>query len=204
MKKTIIVLMLVLLSAVLMISCNNNTNTPDSTPSKTYEVGETIELGTKEGNTVAWLILEIDTEDNTALLISKDILESRQFDSSTDKYQNSAIKKYLNQPEQVETFFTNYGLKTDYMVNVDVTSNIEKTEKNTGSDYVFLLSATEYGKYKATITTAGNSKDWWLRTPSTASSDTHTAKTVVTNGSTSGDTVSYKLGIRPAFWYKLK
>ena len=96
MKKTIIVLMLVLLSAVLMISCNNNTNTPDSTPSKTYEVGETIELGTKEGNTVAWLILEIDTEDNTALLISKDILESRQFDSSTDRYQNSAIKKRLH------------------------------------------------------------------------------------------------------------
>lgn len=203
MKKSIIVLLMVIVAVSLFVGCKNE---PEA---KTYKVGDTIKLGSKGNTPIEWLVLEIDTEDNTALLISKDILESRQFDTNTNSYGSSAIKNYLNQPETVETFFKNYGLKTDYMVKVDVTSNIEKTEKNTGSDYVFLLSKTEAGNTKyfkddaARIAKYGeDAAIWFLRSPYD-SMDTHSISGVGTDGKISTCVVSQQLGIRPAFWCKL-
>ena len=194
MKKTLIVFMLVLLSAVLMVSCDDNANVPSA---KSYKAGDTIDLGSKGEDAITWIVLAVDTEDNTALLISNDILESSAFGSST-AYNGSTVRNRLKSDD----FFTNYGLKTDYMVNVDVTTAIEETEKNTGDDYVFLLSNTEYGKYKSTIAIA--SSDWWLRSPYD-STDVYTV--VSTTGNTGHEYLrnagSPSEGIRPAFWCKL-
>ncbi len=188
MKKTLIVLMMAIVAVSLFVGCKNE---PEA---KTYNVGDTIELGSKDGKAITWLVLDIDTEDNTALLISKDILESSQFGGS-NAYKDSPIRTRLN-----GDFITAYGLDKSYMVKVDVTTAIEKTEKNTGDDHVFLLSNTEYGKYKDTIAT--HSSGWWLRTPKSDDS----VLVVQTNGSVNAEYVKYSPytgGIRPAFWCKL-
>ena len=183
MKKTLIVFMLAIVAVSLFVGCKNG---PEA---KTYKVGDTIELGSKDDKTITWIVLDIDTKDNTALLISNDILESSKFGSS-NAYKDSSIRTNLK-----GSFITTWGLDTSYMVNVDVTSSIEKTEKNTGDDYVFLLSNTEYGKYSATI--AKVSSSWWLRTPKED-------KVMIVNAT---GTIDYQVssptpnGIRPAFWY---
>ena len=190
MKKTLIVFMLVLLSAVLMVSCDDNANVPSA---KSYKAGDTIDLGSKGEDAITWIVLAVDTDDNTALLISQDILETSKFGGSV-VYNGSTVQNRLKSDD----FFTNYGLTTDYMVNVDVTTAIEKTEKNTGDDYVFLLSNSEYNEYKANISTV--TLGWWLRSPKGDDS----VYVVQTSGSVNSEYVKYSPytgGIRPAFWY---
>ena len=192
---------MVIVAVSLFVGCKNE---PEA---KTYKVGDTIKLGSKGNTPIEWLVLEIDTEDNTALVISKDILEARAF-GTDNSYKKSSIKEYLNQPETVETFFKNYGLKTDYMVKVDVTTAIETTtKKDTGEDYVFLLSKTEAAKYfkddAARIAKYGeDAAIWFLRSPYD-NIDNHSVSGVGTDGKISTCIVSQKLGIRPAFWCKL-
>ncbi len=166
------------------------------------EAGDTVTLGT-----VTWSVLAVDTDD-TALLISQDILEKRQFHSSdTNSYNNSDIHTYLKSDE----FLKKYGLKKDYMVKVDVTSTIERTTKDEGSDYVFLLSGTEvdyFFKNDAERVAKFNSEatDWWLR--SKGNTDNY-VRIVDKDGAIIADNVAKSssptdtdTGLRPAFWYK--
>ncbi len=113
---------------------------------------------------------------------------------------NSAIRKYLNSPNDVGTFFKEYNLTTDNILKVDVTSAIETTTKSDeGSDYVFLLSKTEAEN------TGYLTGTWWLHTSASTKLDIHTAYYVVAGGSIDNTyTVNSKYGVRPAFWYSLK
>ncbi len=183
---------------------------------KPLGVGDTLTLGT-----ITWKVLKVD-EDKTALLISQDILSSCVFDSDTSNhtasndYEPSFIREYINGRNTKSNFLEYYGLKTDYMVKVDVISDIEKTTKNTGSDYVFLLSWTEannteyFADDAARVANYGGSNIyWWLRSPSDADG-TKNACNVTAGGSIMNNTYSTKpsmpakdmLGLRPAFWYK--
>jgi len=159
-----------------------------------YNVGDTIELGLKDGKAITWIVLAVDTDDNTALLISKDILDSSQFGGSSSTYKDSSIRSQLTNGG----FFTKYSLDKSYMVNKEDLSDVDVTDK----DYVFLLSNTEYNSYKNTIATAGNIAGWWLRTPQSDDK----VFVVQAGGSAIAEYVKispYTGGIRPAFWYKL-
>ncbi len=216
MKKTIIVMMMVLLSLVLLVvSCDDKFTTDQNGDNAggaevlptDIKVGETVTLGT-----VTWLALDVDAENKQALLISKDILSSSIFDSDSNDYASSYIREYINGRNAESNFLEYYGLKTDYMVNVDVTSDIETTTKNTGSDYLFLLSWTEANNteyFKDDAARVANNTWWWLRSPSDADG-TKNACNVTAGGSIMNNTYSTKpsmpakdmLGLRPAFWYK--
>lgn len=221
MKKTLIVLMIVLLSLVLVVSCDDNN---DALPTIT-KYTKTVELGTKDGKAITWLVLDVDEEGRTALLISKNVLETRAFDSSSREtsqknvYDGSTIQKYLNTTEGENNFFDTYGLSTSYMQKVNIESdntgaanNIEITRKfDNGTDYVFLLSLTEAKETKyfendearkvEGLNGGGMSTYWWLRTANNAG----LVDCVTPDGSTDGSNVaggSTGVGLRPAFWYK--
>ena len=261
MKKTLIVLMSVLLAAMLVVSCDDNNGSSalhkvtfdhdneDALVVKEVKDGETVAepaAPTKSGNVfeywalngdkfkfntaitkditltavwtalpkvtsetktvtlgkVTWKVLSFEAEANRALLISDGIVDDLAFDATTNKYENSSIRAYLN-----GDFISTYGLSTSYMVKVDVTSNIEETQIiDSGKDYVFLLSKTEANNtnYFATAADRKSSKTWWLRSPSdeTDGNSLKFAHTIaVGDGSITMDSVHTKWGIRPAFWY---
>ena len=214
MKKTLIVLMMVLLSAMLIVSCDDNANSSsngnnsggsDVLPSIT-NVGEEVKIGN-----VTLQALYVDKDNDRALLISKDILEKKAFDSTENSYAVSTIRKYLNTAIDEENFFKTYGLSTSYMKKVIFTStadgSIEKTEiSDLGSDYVFLLSASEAEEYfnsdKDRVANYGSSTScWWVRTPYGTSGNS------LYHVDEGGDVVigdnnyAQELGVRPAFWY---
>jgi hypothetical protein len=204
MKKTLIVLMMVLLCAMLFVSC--------SEPKATYSVGDTVNFGTYPANysvkdfqnqPIAWKVLSVDTANSRMLVISDRILETdRQFDSSSStSYSSSSIKAYLN-----GEFITKYGLSSVDKCNVDVTTKIEETAVGSGSDKVFLLSKaeTENTAYFANDTariasdTSNNNHSWWLRSATANSSHVYC---VTDEGSyDDGGTPTYNGGLRPAMW----
>jgi len=165
--------------------------------------GDTNKLGT-----VIWQALSVDTDKKQALLISKDVLEKRAFDSdNSNAYQSSSIRAYLN-----GDFISDYGLSKDYIKRVDVTTDIEKTEiKDSGEDYVFLLSKTEasnddgyfdsdedrIAKYNSTNT------GWWLRTPYTSDGSGNVCNVTFNGDNTAAMSPNKNnmIGLRPAFWY---
>ncbi len=193
MKKTLIVLMLVLLSAMLMVSCKESPVTPPSD----IKVGDIVQIGD-----VSWKALDVDTTEKRALLISQDVLELRAFDGyGSNVYKTSTIRTYLN-----DNFITAYGLSKDYMKKV-VFNGDETIVSDSGEDYVFLLSLDEAEKYfesdearKAELN--GTASEWWIRTVYSFSSNNvysvDAGGDVILNGNI---TCANENGIRPAFWY---
>ena len=198
MKKTLIVVTMVMLAAMLIVSCDNNKNTPSKAVSK---IGDTVELGkTKDGKTITWEALDVKTDEKKALLISQDILENRVFSGSsgTCDYKDSDIRKYLTSTDS-DGFINTYGLSTDYML-ASVLSDVGDEKE----DYVFLLSEAEVTLYLGQEADRvakynGTASDWWLRSHRDGRNE----------GATVGDngvyyitpTNPYEKGLRPAFWY---
>ena len=203
MKKTLIILMMVLLAAVLFVSCDDSTDVA-------YKVGDTVNYGTYpdnydvadlRGDSVTWKVLSVDTANSRMLVISERILEKlRQFDSSSSSsYSDSSIRSYLN-----GDFITTYGLSGVDMCKVDVTTEIETTKVGSGSDKVFLLSKTEAenksyfvdATARIAYYTDNYSPAWWLR-----SANGGNVYSVTNKGNFDGQgTPSYNGGVRPAMW----
>lgn len=200
MKKTFIVLVMVLLSAILVVSCKDHKDTDKNTPSKTIsKIGETIELGkTKDGEAITWEALDVDTDAKKALLISQDVLEnSVVFSSSsgTTDYKNSDIRAYLTNTGS-DGFIKTYDLSTDYMLAADLSDVGDEKE-----DYVFLLSEAEVTLYLGQESDRvakynGTAADWWLR-----SHKNNEGETVGDNGVYYQTPTNYGKGLRVAFWY---
>ena len=187
--------MMVLLCAMLFVSCDDNKNTSSKALSK---AGETIELGkTKDGKAITWEALDVDTNKKKALLISQDILEKRVFSSSstTADYKDSDIRDYLTSTDS-DGFIKTYGLSTDYMLAADLSDVEDENE-----DYVFLLSEAEVTAYLSQEADRvakynGTAADWWLR-----SHKGNEGETVGDNGGYYQTPTNLKKGLRPAFWY---
>ncbi len=236
MKKTIIVMMMVLLSLVLLVvSCDdkfttdqsdNNENTSGNGGNESgnggnaggaevlptdIKVGDEVKIGT-----VIWKALAVDDENDRALVISRDILERKAFDDTSNAYESSDIRSYLNNTTDEEGFFKTYGLSASYMKRVNVTTNIEITtiDDTTGTDYVFLLSQTEVDesvdgspKYFtsdseriANYSGSSTTVSWWLRTP--YGTDGKSSYYIAADGDVViGGKYDDDKGARPAFWY---
>jgi len=184
MKKSLIVLMMVLLCAMLMVSCDDN---KEKLPSVS-KIGETISLGN-----VTWEALWVDAENKSAYLISKDILEQKMFDSNepgSSSYKDSSIRKYLT-----GDFIAAHGLSTSYMKATNL-SDASVT------DYIFIPSEAEINLYLSrdidkVAKYNGEADDWWLRTP-----DDDKVRIVNSDGTINYQvSVATTVGVRPAFWY---
>ncbi len=184
----------------------NGSSLPTSQPvilEAVENVGDTITLGKSGETDIVWKALEVDTTNKRALLLSQDILENRAFDADSRAYLGSDIQTYLRSTE----FYEKYGLSKDYMLAVDVTTDIQVTTiSETGNDYVFLLSDEEAAELFDTIESrAVNLGDsttfWWLRT---SFSSSHVWAIHNRDGEIRRVVYSNSNELRPAFWYSWK
>lgn len=184
-------------------------------------VGDTITLGKSGETDIVWKALEVDTANKRALLLSQDVLETMTFDADFETgfptYEGSDIQIYLRS----DAFYEKYNLSKDYMLKVDITTDIETTTiSEDGSDYVFPLSETEsltpdeaeaYEKDATAVYftddsariayLAGNATRWWLRSDGAA-----LLKTLFIDPRGGGRYGDCRMagGLRPAFWYSWK
>ena len=162
---------------------NENNNGPIFAQFITLKVGECVQVGTfpsnyaseiRRGKSIPWRVLDISADKKSALVISLDILEIHSFYIHR-YFSYSDIRNYINN----DGFIKKYGLENVDMCKVEVSPNedSQKTTVGSGSDKMFLLSATEAETYFS------NTDDrrawyiysdrwygrptWWLRTSST-------------------------------------
>ena len=178
------------------------------------------DLGKYQGIDLDWQILDVDSENGRALVISKCILSYETHRPSTVyenyKWSTSSINKWLNDDSD-EGFIAKYGLKNVSMVSVDHETEAGKSDAETSNEKVFLLSTTEAEKYfktdadrvgrklNETAYSAGDAYGWWLRSPNTNISGIQMfgCAYVTQNGSISAYYCTNSLYIRPAFWLSI-
>jgi hypothetical protein len=144
----------------------------------------------------AWRVL--DVVDGKVFVISENILMKRRFDDSTNVWESSEIRQYLND-DFMQAF---NGAELEAICNTNLV-DVGTTDK------VFLLSFEEASKLlpdkedRAT-TYDGQGWQWWLRTPGIFENPTHTAA-VDYDGlcKTNGPFIlidENRCGVRPALW----
>lgn len=144
-----------------------------------------ITLGTWNGNPIEWIVLKED--DFSALVVSKNVLFTRRFDPSSNDWNNSEIRAYLN-GDFFRQAFTDEDRKS--VVNTFVEGR--KTD-------VFLLSKGEAESYMSGAELNTGSW-WWLRSPYPYHNDC--SYIVNSDGSFSGNYDHYAYEIRPAMYVK--
>lgn len=82
----------------------NNTTGGLENANSDIKVGDTIEFGSYNGEKIFWRVLKISEEDNTAMLIAKDIISIKAFDApESGKYGSYNDILYTSNDSQVET-----------------------------------------------------------------------------------------------------
>jgi len=160
------------------------------------EVGDIIKFGRYD-----WLVL--DVKDESALIISNEILESRAYDEEYKgvTWEICTLRAYLN-----GDFYNSFNKNDKKKIIKTTNTNPNNPEYDTDGgydteDYIFLLSADEANKYSARIAKFGGG--WWLRSPGIYAS---CAVCVLSGGdvTTRGDRVDYTgYDVRPAMWVEL-
>ncbi|MCL2023781.1 MAG: DUF6273 domain-containing protein [Oscillospiraceae bacterium] len=181
-----------------------------------------------------WIVLDIDKENDRALLLSKDIVEERAYNNEKNEdttWEECSLQTYLN-----GEFLESLGHDKKWVLrthneNPDNTWGRLKGEQlntpggNTTEDYIFLLSVPEVLKYfpglklnkdedgdewhyefdeRLLAKFNGDKATWWLRSPG---SSNYKAVFVLDSGHcvTLGDSVvNPYVGVRPALWLNLK
>jgi hypothetical protein len=129
----------------------------------------------------SWRVL--DVVENRALIITEEIVEERRFDSSSNNWAGSEIRRYLN-----NEFYNSFSAD-------------EKARIGGANDKVFLLTKSEAVQYFSGDSDRELGAFWWLRSPNSGIN----ASTVSSNGSIKDKDIlvfSYG-GVRPALWLKL-
>jgi len=200
----------------------------ESTP--VIKVGSIYYFGPRE--MMKWRVLDVDTTNNRALLLSEDIVEIRPYNGWRDKvtWETCTLRKYLK-----GEFLRNFSEKDQARI---VPMHNENPDNTWGTffgqpfnmsggkptdDYIFLLSVFEVLKYfpglKLHINADGDewyyeaderleskfSNDgywWWLRSPGFTQSF---ATYVYYGGDVNlyGGDVDLEGGVRPALWLKI-
>ena len=221
MKKSLMVMSLLLCSVFMITGCGNNDNSGANavTPNGSNEsvvkeinkanVGDIIEFGNYEQDnntsngkeTIEWIVLE--KKDNKILVLSKHGLDAKQYNSTGANitWEQSEIRTWLNGE------FTNNAFSSDEQ---------SKLTTSTVSDKVFLLSLTEARSYSsvngfneckptayAIANGAGDTSKgyawWWLRSTQGKEVDyLYFANEKLTEGKSIMDTESNS--VRPAIW----
>ena len=144
-----------------------------------------ITLGTWDGNPIEWIVLKED--DFSALVVSKNVLFTRRFDPSSNDWNNSEIRAYLN-----GDFFRQAFTDEDRKSVVNAFVDGRKTD-------VFLLSKGEAASYMSEAEL--NTGSWWcLRSP--YPSYCHRLDGVTSGGSFSWYDNNDTGGVRPTLYVK--
>ena len=181
------------------------------------EGAEETQLAKYRGMDLTWQVLDVDSENGRALVISQYILGAMQHAASAYGYKWSAslINTWLNNTTE-EGFVAKYGLDNVSMVRVEheteAGSGGGAAKAETTNEMVFLLSETEAKTYfktdaervgrklNGTAYSEGDAYMWWLRTPKSLTVCAY----VNQNGQIKSDNnCTYKWYIRPAFWISL-
>lgn len=144
-----------------------------------------ITLGTWNGNPIEWIVLKED--DFSALVVSKNVLFTRRFDPSSNDWNNSEIRTYLN-----GDFFRQAFTDEDRKSVVNAFVGGRKTD-------VFLLSKGEAESYMSEAELNTGSW-WWLRSPYSCYSNISCG--VTSGGSFDEHSVNCTFGVRPAMYVK--
>ncbi|MDR0848116.1 MAG: DUF6273 domain-containing protein [Propionibacteriaceae bacterium] len=191
------------------------TSVPQDAP-LVSKVGDSLVFGTFEGKAVEWTCIDvrIDTTTNQvteALLLSKDILFERPWDTTPDiteaRWESSTLREYLGNVWVGATF-------SQAEINLILTSWISNPGRGT-EDTAFILSTDEVEQYFATQESriaklskdgAYDALDYWTRTPFSDNGEAR-AELVRFDGEIfKGDygyVVGGSYGVRPAIWIDL-
>lgn len=197
------------------------TVTTVTVPDEIKEIA-TITPGTTDTVTIdgiEWYVLE--KEEDKALLLSKDILEERAFDSADNRWSTSSMRTYLN-----NEWLTGKAVLNQYAVGTELKTIQEhnSTAVDTTTDKVFLLSEADVFGTSGSVTVddshytisgtqltapggswiaqhSGANDWWWLRSP--RSGGNYVADVNNNGGANSSDYNSTSGGVRPALWVNL-
>lgn len=153
-----IILMLIVLNSKTAFALNIEEQISNCKPVAMYGVlstvdeMDTVKFGKYPQNTankmedIEWLVLDRDTKNHKALLLSKYILDNVSFNNKEGecKWEESALRKWTN-----ETFY-NKAFNADEKKQILLESHISDSFRDGGkevSDKVFILSSKEVEKY---------------------------------------------------------
>ena len=170
---------------------------------------------------IEWYVLV--NQDNQALLLSKDILEPRQFDASSPQWATSAVREYLNgEWLSAQTTLSAHAVETT--INTRSTYDGGEEDFTETKDKVFLLSEADvYGTFNGgtaiakdytlgvegvilpenmrIATESGTAVWYWLRSPKSAIYNVSTVNQQGVN--INPQAWDSRCGIRPALWVDL-
>ena len=129
----------------------------DKTQLKNIPVGETFKV-----NDLEFIVLE-HTEETTSVIL-KDVWETTAFDSSSNDYKESSIRKSLN-----TDFYKSLSdaIDSENIVNhtVNLTADDGRTDYGACDDNISLLTCDMYRKYVYILEKYNPQRWWWLATP---------------------------------------
>lgn len=158
-------------------------------------VGKTIKVAGMN-----WVVLD-HIEGKGTLCLMEDILEERAFHNEDkegcNNWANSSLRQYLN-----SEFAARLLDRQLAEMEVDLTSDDGMTDYGKTKDYIALLTADQYRKYRSLIPEADDW--WWLATPWTCNSaNSCNVRHVSTSGALSiASAYSGGYGVRPALVFK--
>ena len=179
------------------------------------EMNQESDTQNNEKQPVEWIV--IDKTDTKILLLSKYILSWQEYGYDETTWENSSIRKWLNDSLYNEIFTEtekNSILLTE--LSNDKNPNYETVVEKSTEDKIFLLNISEITKYlpttKSRETNAINkivndnfsSSSYWLRT---AGNNPRTKACVNMNSGGiffSGRKVTSQIGVRPAMWVSIE
>ena len=196
---------------------------------KNVEVGSTVKFGFYEQDNnpennaeeIEWLVL--DMKGKNALLISKYVLDSHQFNSNRvdTTWEKSSLRKWLNGSFYKKVFTKKQQeLILNTSVPADKNPVYDSEAGKSTKDKIFLFSisevntyypletdrrcySTDYAKANGVKTRAGTNTCWWLLRTAGKTDDSVSLITSTGAIDYEGIGVSYKTdGIRPVMWVK--
>ena len=182
---------------------------------KNPAVGDIVTFGKFNGDSLSWLVLDVDEKNNRALLITENCVAKQAFAQSNYEWSTSYVRAYLNGTGSDQFFSDSNFSESEKAKVLKVLINSTTTSKKSnaiiksyGTDYVFLLGVTDANQYfgsdTARVAKFNNSAcKWWLRysTQSYAKAGYVSSKGKVYSD---GSLVSYNtVGVRPAMWVTL-
>lgn len=162
-------------------------------------------MDVKAGKTVKvagfdWVVLD-HIEGKGSFCLMKNILEERAFHNEDKKgcnnWENSSLREYLN-----SEFAARLLDRQLAPMEVDLTSDDGMKDYGKTTDYIALLTADQYRKYRELIPDADDW--WWLATPWTCNSAYSYYVRSVHAGGTLHNNTAYNgyRGVRPALIFK--
>lgn len=147
-----------------------------------------------------WVVLD-HIEGKGTLCLMEDILEERAFHNEDkdgcNNWADSSLREYLN-----SEFAARLMDRQLAEMEVDLTSDDGMKDYGKTKDYIALLTADQYRKYREFIPNADDW--WWLATPWTCNSaNSYSVRDVNTGGTLNSNNAYYgNIGVRPALIFK--